>query len=806
MKQRIVSEPSFERALSSWPEMGQQVTFLGLTHCPTKFQIYWNGAISCFLGWDCFGNIFPTQKNLTERYQDDQLHLTFGFSNPLKFNLNDRGAVNQSLYNNHFPIVITCWEDNGFRYTITTFATALNPKEINSIPEQTLLLARVTVERINKTTNNSAYLWLNFSGYKCLIWPKEQLEDKFPTYSRKLFLEKNFIYDENNQLRARIIAENPASLTFYDQYPSEKITSPELHLADQKGLLTNLLGLKLPFGNQQKISVILTLPYFPIETKFKTWLNRDFNFELEKTLVYWKKEYAYDTKIITPELLVNNVYQSGLHRIYITTDTDKTTGTLYAKSSPAWYETIWANLAIMTAIALDYRGHHNEAEQYLEPFLNWQGVIEPPNMNGALKEGFFAPPIEYSAIPWVSNHGWTLWGLAEHYKITHDKPWLDRIVPQLIAGCDWIVRERNRTKVLLSSGGKPAGDGLLPSGTVSDDKGQGQYVSTDAHCYRGLKAVADILLDIKHPEADRLIQEAEAYRADIRDAIERAITNSEKVKLHNEDKIPYVPTEIHQTKPPEFNPDDFWPYINYVDTGPLYLADANILDSDSEIINWILRFEKEYPVTELKNEISVDENWCFSIKEPGTVPAYLLRHGISVIEPFYTPQSTVYFNRDETENYLEIFYNQLAAAISHRTLTPIENRFGVWNLPWADAEYLKMLRRMLVQEKGNELQLLNAIPRLWLADNKSTQVQNLPTYFGQISFTVHSKISSGKIRLTLNPPLRNPPELIAIRLRHPLKKEIRQVALNKKDWKDFTAEHIVLKNVKEKVLKLEIRY
>ena len=65
-------ETSLETALSNWPEMPQQITFIGLKDCPTKFQVYWNGAISCFVGRDCFGYIFPPQEAITRKYEKEK--------------------------------------------------------------------------------------------------------------------------------------------------------------------------------------------------------------------------------------------------------------------------------------------------------------------------------------------------------------------------------------------------------------------------------------------------------------------------------------------------------------------------------------------------------------------------------------------------------------------------------------------------------------------------------------------------------------------------------------------------------------
>ena len=335
------------------------------------------------------------------------------------------------------------------------------------------------------------------------------------------------------------------------------------------------------------------------------------------------------------------------------------------------------------------------------------------------------------------------------------------------------------------------GYGLLPPGTVSDDKGKGQYLCNDAHTYRGLRNCADVLMEIGHPRAEELDREAGAYLKDIQNAVQAAVERSSKVTLENGEVIPFVPSEISQIKPPVFEKYNFWPYINYVDVGPLHLVDADVLDANSDIVKYILDFEEHYTVARLKNEISLTENWCFSIQNPGEVPAHLLCYGVSVVEPFYAPHATAYLRRGEVNKYLESFYNQIAAA-SARTLTLIENRYGVWNLPWADAEYLKMLRRMLVEERGKNLYLLQATPGRWLENGESIIIKDLPTYFGTMDLTVKSEIEDNKIEVNLKPPCRNPPEKIFISLRHPKGKEIKKVILNGKKWQQVENNQIAI--------------
>ena len=46
------------------------------------------------------------------------------------------------------------------------------------------------------------------------------------------------------------------------------------------------------------------------------------------------------------------------------------------------------------------------------------------------------------------HHGWILWAMAEHYRYTGDKAWLERNAAKLIKACRWISHERARTKNL----------------------------------------------------------------------------------------------------------------------------------------------------------------------------------------------------------------------------------------------------------------------------------------------------------------------------------------------------------------------
>jgi hypothetical protein len=799
---KLPGEPSLQEAIKHWPEMTQQATFIGPKNCPTKFQIYWNGAISCFVGRDCFGDIFPPQRKLAQQFEKDQLHLTFGCGKSPRFEVIDRSQVKQSLLNDFLPITITDWQADGITFSVRSLASSLTPDGLqNQTPEQALCLSRVVVAPAKDSGQNEAHLWLNFSGYKCLIaTDKEKPEDVFPVYGRKLRLEANRLTDSEGRIRAAFNVPRGSQLEFFEEYPTAEAHPSALRLAGQKGFLKNLLHITVPCRPGGQTTLEIALPYFPVQAEYAGYLQRDYDSELEKIIRYWQDLYAHDAVIETPDAFVNNFYKAGLQHIFITADRDAVTGKTYAKSSPAWYETIWPNCATLTAVSLDLRGHYAEAESYLEPFIEWQGIRPPPGMNDTGEKGFFCPPKEYCAIPWVSNHGNILWAVCEHYRITRDDSWKERITGPVLSACDWIINQRSLTKDNIF------GKGLLPPGTVSDDKGSGQYLCNDAYNYRGLRTAADFLKAIRHPRADEINQAADAYRQDIREAVRTVVKRNAPVTLENGEKIPFVPAEINQTQPPPFDMNNFWPYINYIDVGPMHLVDSGVFESDSDIMRWILQFEEQFTVAPLRSDISLTENWCHSIRRKGDTPAHLLRCGVSVIEPFYSPRASAFFENDDIENYLKVFYHQLASGVSHRTLTPAENRYGVWNLPWADSEYHKMLLRMLVFEKGDTLCLLKAVPRRWLEQGNRILVKNQPTSFGTISFSTQSKLRDGIIEMTLEPPQQRCPKQIIIRFRHPDQKPVSGVKINDAKWERFEGDKVILNEPYDKTLKLQVYF
>jgi len=80
---------------------------------------------------------------------------------------------------------------------------------------------------------------------------------------------------------------------------------------------------------------------------------------------------------------------------------------------------------------------------------------------------------------------------------------------------------------------------------------------------------------------------------------------------------------------------------------------------------------------------------------------------------------------------------------------------------WFAAEYRNVLRSILVRETDSDLHLLSAVSPAWTGVGKHISVQNVPTYFGKISFTL-SMPSETTAVLDLRTSYRNLPKQLVL--------------------------------------------
>ena len=103
-----------------------------------------------------------------------------------------------------------------------------------------------------------------------------------------------------------------------------------------------------------------------------------------------------------------------------------------------------------------------------------------------------------------------------------------------------------------------------------------------------------------------------------------------------------------------------------------------------------------------------------------------------------------------------------------------------------EAQSAYWLRLMFVNDQmPPDLYLGQAIPRYWLSKGNKVGIERAPSRFGVLSFALESDTGGDKIRAVVDPPTRNSPNNIFVRIRHPKEQPIRSVTVNGQPYERF---------------------
>ncbi len=138
--------------------------------------------------------------------------------------------------------------------------------------------------------------------------------------------------------------------------------------------------------------------------------------------------------------------------------------------------------------------------------------------------------------------GEILWTLGEHYDRTRDRVWMKKVAPEVVRICQWVIRQREKTKRLDARGQKVPEYGLTPPGVTADWNRYDYRFFNDAQYYAGLEYAGRALADIGDPAAPAILEDAKQYREDIVRAFRWTQARSPVVPLNNGIWVPVGPS------------------------------------------------------------------------------------------------------------------------------------------------------------------------------------------------------------------------------------------------------------------------
>ncbi len=494
---------------------------------------------------------------------------------------------------------------------------------------------------------------------------------------------------------------------------------------------------------------------------------------LKDTETYWNEVMADTTQIEIPDKLFENIIKASV--MYLLASTRRTESEQLAPWAAAWVYGPIENEAQVVIRAMDLMNRGRYARQCLDYYLSLY------NDAGALTTGYT-----------LMGTGWNLWTVAEHYKLTRDRDWFRKNAPEFAKACEWIVKQCDKTKARDAYGNKVPEYGLFPPGVTGDWSRFGYRFYLQAHNHNGLSRISELLTEFDYPGAERLTGEAAEYRQNILRAYKWSQQRNPALAMPDGTWVPPYPAVVYSYgRVSDMHPSGNRAAESYdVEHGSQHLAAAfDLLDPHSDEVNWM--------VNHLEDVCFLFDNRTPCHEGQDNRRRWFDKGGFSKYQPAHSRIVRIHGLRDDVKAVIRSNFNEIPGGFDSENLSLWEHpcATAAWNKTHTTGRMVAQSRQMFVMEKGNQLWLAPFVPNHYMKDGRQVSVKNAPTHFGRTSYTLTSSVGQGYIEAVINPPVRNAPDEIIIRLRHPEGKTMQSVFVNGRPHTDYNApkEYVLLK-------------
>ncbi|MDE3066643.1 MAG: hypothetical protein KGJ60_03740 [Verrucomicrobiota bacterium] len=366
----------------------------------------------------------------------------------------------------------------------------------------------------------------------------------------------------------------------------------------------------------------------------------------------------------------------------------------------AQYHAFWLRDGSYMVHAYDLTGHAHRAAQALDFFARFQ---KPDG-------DFLSQPGE--------NDGWgqALWAYGQHFQLTDDRPFAQAVFPRVEQAVAWLEKARAEDALHVLPGGAPHDDEL--------PNGWGHLTGDNFYALDGLNEAILMARALGH---ERL---AAAWQAQYRDYHDALFQRLDQLARTNGGYIPPC------------------------------------LDTNGGM-DW-------------GNLLALYPHELLAPMDPlatGTLRHALAHYAEGIM--CYGPRLHLYLTMNNTEAWIargqqRPALRELYAILAHTSSTqagwevgppPWTTRdFGGDLAPhnWFGADYIAVVRNMLLREQDKNLDLLSVLSPAWSEPGKTLWVSNAPTQFGPVSFL--AKFTPRGMELHLDEHFRSPPDRIRLHL------------------------------------------
>lgn len=450
------------------------------------------------------------------------------------------------------------------------------------------------------------------------------------------------------------------------------------------------------------------------EEKTTVQLERSLGFDgaLRSSDNYWRQTKSQGATIDIPEEYINEVVSNSVKLAQIIAEKNNLNAEYSYLSGSFAYDYLWSTpTSMISHMFMDPLGHFDLTEKYSAIFLKNQGTVKPPGKAYSMDAGYFSTPKTLTSIDWLSDHGAILLQVATHALLSGDKEFYAHWENAIIKACDFI---KNNSELTDHDGVK----GLLPPAVATDDWIETQAIWNLAWNYKGLTTAVRLLKKNNHPRAAEFELFSDKFK-EIFQKSYRELTLSGPTWVDSKGKVRFKPPTSMSPHMPQHQFSDAF----YLDTGPMVLVWAGLMDAADPIMLDVVEFFRDGPNKKLWPAMysALHRPW--------------LDREISTCEPCYSWNVFHSWQLNDRSRFLEGMYSLYAGALSQDTYISCEHRHGIQGNLFATplAVYLSRLAVIDDQIDPDALHIMRICPLAWISSTQETIFDNMPTEYGPVN-------------------------------------------------------------------------
>ena len=433
--------------------------------------------------------------------------------------------------------------------------------------------------------------------------------------------------------------------------------------------------------------------------------------ERQRALDFWRQaDLPYD-RIRLPDPAVQGLLDSCIRNIYQAREIkgDKPA----FQVGPTCYRGTWAADGPFILEAITYLGRANEVRAGLE-----QQVDEDSGPGG---------------VGFSKKSGLRLWMIRRHVQLTGDDAWLERMWPRVQREVQQIMAYRKMTR----DDPQQANFGLMPIGFGDGGLGGSHREYTNVYwTLAGLKAAIAMARGLRRAGPCGLAGRVRRLLESVRPARNRD-------KLVDAAGNTYVPVTM-QGEQPQLPQRGAWAFLQSIYPGQIFPPDDALMNGTLAMLDANQREGLIFGTGWIADGI-----WNYAASFYAHAHLWL-GHGPKAAATLYA------------------FGNHACPLLcwreEQRAVDDPPHYVGDMPHNWASAEFIRLVRHLLVLERGDELHLLEGLPRAWTQPGHEIQLQQVATAFGPLSLTVAVAADGRSATLRIHPLQRQPPRKVVVHL------------------------------------------